>query len=401
MKKNTKLQILIGALCMAVLLVMTLLLLPREQLPGWEATEILPASQERRLLGELTRAAEVCQDIYTRAEKLPKEYSGDDFQLGQADRDAMEAQLMEAGFATLDTDAVYPAVLANPESVYAFCQGEQDELSLLRVGESGALWHTYFSREGEEACAVVTEVMWGENGAYVRERDILPLYEAELASWGIFYYRLYPAGDPHYTDYIQVRLAPVDRDLYDMYRKYIQPVSYQLVNLFLCDWWEGDWGALSFPDLLESLYRMETGDELQWEQYVVDGAPVRAWIPAELFEKAVLPYFHISQQELRELCQYDGSRNAYAWRPVYGDDLTAWSYPYFEPQVTDVRQNADGTVTLTVQVYCADLKTDRLFIHEVTVRPLAGERFRYVGNRVTYVSERGLPPAMPRFDLDG
>lgn len=38
-----------------------------------------------------------------------------------------------------------------------------------------------------------------------------------------------------------------------------------------------------------------------------------------------------------------------------------------------------------------DLKTDCLFAHEVTVRPLENGRFQYVGNKVTYQTEYGLP----------
>ena len=37
-----------------------------------------------------------------------------------------------------------------------------------------------------------------------------------------------------------------------------------------------------------------------------------------------------------------------------------------------------------------DLKTDCLFAHEVTVRPLENGRFQYVGNKVTYQTEYGL-----------
>lgn len=45
--------------------------------------------------------------------------------------------------------------------------------------------------------------------------------------------------------------------------------------------------------------------------------------------------------------------------------------------------NTDGTITLTVQALSTDLKTDCLFAHEVTVRPLENGRFQYVGNKVT------------------
>lgn len=37
-----------------------------------------------------------------------------------------------------------------------------------------------------------------------------------------------------------------------------------------------------------------------------------------------------------------------------------------------------------------DLKTDCLFAHEVTVRPLENGRFQYVGNKVTYQTEYGF-----------
>lgn len=43
-----------------------------------------------------------------------------------------------------------------------------------------------------------------------------------------------------------------------------------------------------------------------------------------------------------------------------------------------------------------DLKTDCLFAHEVTVRPLENGRFQYVGNKVTYQTEYGLPFCEPR-----
>ena len=58
--------------------------------------------------------------------------------------------------------------------------------------------------------------------------------------------------------------------------------------------------------------------------------------------------------------------------------------------------NSDGTLTLTVAMLSTDLKTDCLFAHEVTVRPLENGRFQYVGNKVTYQTEYGLPFCEPR-----
>ena len=53
-------------------------------------------------------------------------------------------------------------------------------------------------------------------------------------------------------------------------------------------------------------------------------------------------------------------------------------------------------MTLTVQMLSTDLKMDCLFAHEVTVRPLKKGNFQYVGNRITYQTEYGLPYSVPR-----
>ena len=60
-----------------------------------------------------------------------------------------------------------------------------------------------------------------------------------------------------------------------------------------------------------------------------------------------------------------------------------WDYqPVLVPDVTGFRHNDDGTLTLTVEVISAEDGTDRLFTHELTVRPLGGRSFQYVSNRI-------------------
>ena len=382
MKKWCRILLFPAVLC----LLGTLLILSRNSLPGWEPPEELPASLRRRVQNEILQAAQVL------AESSPEV-------------DAMEEALIQAGFATLDTDEVYPKYLANSDGLYAFWDavsaGKDASQSVLRVSGDTGFHHLLFLRNGEEDLFFLTEVDLSHEGEpSVRECTVLPIYDMELADWDIFYYRVYPAGDPHYIDYSQLRLKPADREAYDLNRKYILPIGYQMVNLFLTNWQEQDWGSLSFNDLLESLYTVRTGNALDWEPYLTQSSPTRAMIPADVFESAVLPYFQISLEEFRELSQYDPETGTYPWRPIHGNDLTTWKYPMCEPEVTDWTENSDGTLTLTVQVYSPELKTDRLFIHALTLRPLADGGFQYVSNRVTYVSGRGLPPSMARFSLD-
>lgn len=391
MKKHTRKWRIPAVLCLGILILLMLvyLCLPRENLPGWEPPEGLSRAQARALKREILKIAE----------DYPSP-PGADFD--RADLDELEDQLIRLGYQVEDSDGVYPAYLANPEGLEAFWKdfsaGKEASTSFLRISEDGGFGLTcFFCEKGETRCVLVS-VDWDDDAPRVCFRETLPVYDMELADWQVFYYRLYPE-DPHYIDYMQVRLTPPDREMYDLCRKYILPVGYQMVNLFLVDWEEGAWGELSFPDVFEYLYEQKTGQPgFDWTEYVDPQNRTRAVIPAELFEEVMLSYFNISREELRTIasCGEEG----YPWRTFFGDDLTSRSYPLCEPEVTGVTENGDGTMTLCVRVGSPEKKTDCLFCHEVTIRPLAGGGFQYVGNRVTEVGQWGLPYREPRFMLD-
>lgn len=369
------------------------LLLPRAELSEWSPPEQLPAAQARQAKAEILQVSSQLRETYKEASHP----------LIHTDIDAMEQRLIQAGYTTVDTDGVYPEYLANSGGLRTFWEsasaGTDTAQSVLQVNSDGFLYLRFF-RSGGENRYLLTSLIWDEEGEpVVEECQVLPIYDMELADWGIFYYRVYPAEDPHYIDYAQFRMAPADREAYDLCQTYIQSVGYQMVNLFLCDWQERNWGQLSFNDLFEYLYERNTGQRVDVDTFPLEGSPPRASIPAELFENTLLPYFQISLEEFRERCGYEAG--GYPWRPIFGDDLTTWHFPICEPEVMEAHQNADGTLTLTVQVYSPELKTDRLFSHQVTVRSLEDGGFQYVSNRITYTGPQGLPPSMPRFALDG
>ena len=59
----------------------------------------------------------------------------------------------------------------------------------------------------------------------------------------------------------------------------------------------------------------------------------------------------------------------------------------------DYGDNGDGTITMTVDVVCPQLKKDKLFSHQVTVRK-ADDDFLYVSNTIEQGGE--VPPYTPR-----
>ena len=115
----------------------------------------------------------------------------------------------------------------------------------------------------------------------------------------------------------------------------------------------------------------------------------------------MLPYFKIDRDTFRDLAQYHAETDSYPWRQIETNDFVFYlSYYMMEPEVTAYLVNAAGTITLTVEILSTDLKTDCLFAHEITVRPLENGGFQYVGNKVTYQTGYGLPYLQPRLSWD-
>lgn len=319
----------------------------------------------------------------------------------QSDIDAMEELLICKGLDVIDTNGVYPSYLVTSDHFHSFWDSVQDrkqaEQEVIMIAASGALAYRLFTYdETGKFLYSMTCPLGGEGELAYEAHDIK---DWELTEKDNFFYRILPANDKHYPDFSLIRLTPPDRELYDMTLHYIFSVGYIATNVFLIDWAEGNWKNLSFNDQFEYLYLTHFGKQFNGDGYPMLRSQYGYAIPAEEFESVILPYYNIDLDTFRELAQYDSDGDYYPWRPLETNDFAFIWYYNIEPEVTAYTRNADGTLTLTVEALSADLKTDCLFAHEVTVRPLENGEFQYVGNRVTYQTEYGLPCTVPRYKL--
>ena len=348
-----------------------------------------PADRSDPMRERVLKRCEEIHGLYAEMEKPAGEDS-------RSAVDAIETLLMEAGLDVVDTDGIYPDYLTTADRFRDFWVTRQEpaEQEVITIRESGALAYTLFSCQED---GVYTYIMH-----YPPEEGEEPYFEQhEVLDWaltdrGNFYYQLYPAGDKHYSDYTLLRLNPPDRELFDLNLKYIRAGGYIGTNLFLTDWSEDDFGALSFNDLWEYLYYDCYGQHFSPEGYKFMPERECYQIPAAEFEAVVLPYFEIALDAFRDLAHYDEAGDFYPWRPIQTNDYSFLGFYDVEPEVISGQANPDGTVTLQVWMLSTDLKTDCLFSHEVTVRPLDDGRFQFVGNRITSRTEYGLPYCEPR-----
>ena len=400
------------ALCLTVSILLTACAAPgREPVPdtGSEETaainetadceDSMPSDpMQKRLEQRCKEIVSLYYDLYQQADKSEPQARWDTPVLAQSSIDAIEDLLTDAGLDMVDTSEKYPDYLETPENFYGFWDAAQHqeaaEQEVITVRSSGTLSYQMFScRDGVTQVYSMLYPPDGNSELYYEKHEVL---DWTLTDRGNFYYRIYPAGDKHYADYTMLRLTPPDPELWDLNRTYIPTGSYTASNLFLTDWTENDFGALSFNDLWEYLYLNSRGEPFRPDGYAY--VPERSCykIPGATFENIVLPYFDIDPLLLRELAQYNAAEDYYPWRPVESNDYVFLDFYSIDPEVTAYQVNPDGTITLTVQVLSTDLKTDCLFAHVVTVRPLENGRFQYVGNEVTYQTEYGLPYSVPR-----
>jgi hypothetical protein len=356
--------------------------------------------EEAGIKADMEEIGKLCRAEYLQAEKIPSEYLGQE-KLGQEDIDAMEAALSSAGTCVENSDAVYPDYMENAEKLIQFwddvSKGQDAAATVWSIASSGSVYCRVFVFAGGKGYCIHASGEWDDAGllqlAYLEKKEILYW---DMTSSGFLYQDMYL--NRQWTAATLLRLEPVDRDLYAWTEKYIAPIEYHNGNLFLLDWDSSNFGNVCFNDLLPQMARMEHEDDLCARDYPSSDEPFpHSIVPADLFESVIYKHFNISLDEFRERAYYDAENNAYPWPDLSCGNASY--YPELIPEVTKVTENADGTVTLLVNVICPDKHTDHLFEHEVTMKIETDGSFQYLSNKIVYRSENELPSPEARMEV--
>lgn len=361
------------------------------------------AGQERDIQKRCRQIVSLYRDLYDSAQKEPAADRWEEQTLSQQSIDAIEARLLERGLDVIDSSADCPGYFVNAEHFRQFWDSvqrdEEASQEVIAIRDSGALSYRLLTHQ--DGTTYVYSLVYSLAGDEDPDYEMHQVYGAELTEQGNFYYRINPEDDYHYANYTLIRLQKPDQELWELYSKYILAGGYTATNIFLTDWTEDDFSPLCFNDLWEYVYRYRTGTQFWPDGCAYDKSRNCYLIPAAEFESAVLPFFKLDAQTLRQLADYDAQTDSYPWRQVESNDYAFYlSYYTIEPEVTACRTNADGTLALTVEARSTDLGIDCLFSHEVTVRPMEDGGFQFVGNRVLSQTEKGLPYCEPRLTWD-
>lgn len=344
--------------------------------------------------------ANLCHDLVVGGETETMPYFPYDTTLTRSAIDIIENFLIDKGYPVANSDSEYPTYLENPEQFREFynsmVQGQDAETSLISVAPSKEICYVTFQLLNGEKYWSTISISWDEQD----ELTIVGFYKEAVMDWGMtdfecFYYQIMPVNG-HWIATMQLRMEPVDTELFDLDMKYIIPISYYSNNTFLVDWTSSDYGRMCFNDMFDFLYHEKYGEYFDPDGYEYDRDLRSNLIPADEFEEVILSYYDVSLNTLRELSLYQNESNTYPWQQVQGSNLE-W-FATIDPLVTKYRENSDGTFTLTVEANCFDERCFPLLIHEVTIRPRSDGGFSYVGNKIVYTSGHELPDSQPRIE---
>ena len=258
--------------------------------------------------------------------------------------------------------------------------GNQSEIILYRIHTDGTVSREKFTFDGKDMYSLYTKGRWTD--------DMEPAFSvnslSRMSQWkytekGWFIFEYCTAQPPELTEvvdaYEMIRVKPQKEEYREMEENYLDIIGYQGNNLLCSEWSEDQIEGLDFNGLYEYLYMEEYGREIDTEK-CAEG------IPREEFESLLTKYLPVSAEQLREYASYDAESGTYDWVMLGVGNYAPNAFWISVPEVTGIRENEDGTVTLTVDVVCEKKGNDDFYTHEVTLRILDDGKAMYLSNHI-------------------
>ena len=327
-------------------------------------------------------AADICLELYREAAEK-----------GQtADTKMLERIVKQFG------DCGYPAVdsknqidMTEAGQVVRFCEkaeaGEETELTLIEVTYAGGFIKYDLCAAGGRLYVVKSCYEYGSGKMQNTAEGSYPAEYWDYTEDGYFVFagkchseEMYVLTLSRAEEHVMLRVRPLDETCREFNRKYLLPIGYERNNMFLVDWNEEEFGELDFYDMYDIFYPEIMAEPVPYAPDRSLGVGAVYEIPKEEFEAVIMEYFSVDSRTLQSKTVYHPQTAAYEYKPRGFYEVEYPEYPY--PEVTEYKENSDGTVTLTVHAVFPHTGDSRVYVHEVTVRPKEDGGVQYVSNRV-------------------
>ena len=347
----------------------------------WEKGYGLPVDEqeEKEAANDCKKMMELIFDIYKDADKG----TASNVVLNDETVLEMQKRLMETG-CPVSTLVTY-SNMENYESVDRFLEectdGKSGSVVIYEIHGDGGIGRMKFIFDGTEMYVVSAGGIWNDNNkpgmSYISYTRIK---EWKYTEKGWFGYELCVPEPPEVSEIMDgsclIRIKPMTEEQREMSERCVRGLGYQGQNLLCSNWNAENMSELDYNGMFEYLYGMKYGEKFNSEDYP-NG------IPKEEFENLIMEYLPITAEQIREYAVFDEENQTYLWARLGCFNYAPTFFGTSLPEVVAIKENEDGTVTLTVEAVCdMVICDDAVITHELTVRFAEDGSFQYLGNEI-------------------
>ena len=168
-------------------------------------------------------------------------------------------------------------------------------------------------------------------------------------------------------------------------RKCVRGLAYQGNNILCSNWDQEHMQKIDYNGLYEYLYAMKYKKKFNGKKYP-------SGIPKDQFEQLIMEYLPVSREEIEKYASYNEKNKTYDWMRFGCFNYAPNFFGTSIPEVTKIKHNSNGTVTLTVDAVCEMvLCNEAVITHELTVKFNKDGSFRYLGNKILNGGIKEIP----------
>ncbi|MDD2980751.1 MAG: DUF6070 family protein [Hespellia sp.] len=319
------------------------------------------------------------RDIYKNASK------GDSINVVLTDETLLDMKKIIKDMGNPVTSTVHYATMENYKKMENFLEnsqkGKTGNVILYEISTDGGITREKFIYDGADMYVLSARGTWGDSDKIVISYiSFTRLNDWNYSERGWFCYEVCVPEPPEVTEIVDgsylIRVRPLSEKCIEYSKKYVLPLGYRGNNLLCSNWNIEKMDELDYNGMFEYLYAMKYGDRFQSESYP-NGIPVQE------FESVIMEYLPVTEEQIREWAFYDEEHQTYDWTSLGCGNYAPTFFGASIPEVVDIKENTDGTVTLEVDAVCDMVVcSDAVITHKVRMKIEENGSFKYLGNEI-------------------
>ena len=261
---------------------------------------------------------------------------------------------------------------------------------IYEVHSEGSIGREKFIYDGKDMFLLASNASWDDNGKPI----ITFVSYTRIKKWrysrkGWFCYELCVPEYPEVTEMVDgsclIRIKPMSDNKRKLSRKCVRGLAYQGNNILCSNWDQEHMQKIDYNGLYEYLYAMKYKKKFNGKKYP-------SGIPKDQFEQLIMEYLPVFREEIEKYASYNEKKKTYDWMRLGCFNYAPNFFGTSIPEVTKIKHNSNGTVTLTVDAVCEMvLCNEAVITHELTVKFNKDGSFRYLGNKILNGGIKKIP----------